>query len=37
VRRFLDGPLLMDLTVEKINEEKRSFEVMVKIFGRKHH
>jgi transcriptional antiterminator NusG len=24
-------------TVEKINEEKRKLEVMVKIFGRKHH
>jgi len=32
----IDGPFNgFDGTIEKINEEKRKLEVMVKIFGRK--
>ena len=34
--KVIDGPFNgFDGTVEKINEEKRKLEVMVKIFGRK--
>ena len=34
--KVVDGPFNgFDGTVEKINEEKRKLEVMVKIFGRK--
>ena len=34
--KVIDGPFNgFDGTIEKINEEKRKLEVMVKIFGRK--
>jgi transcription antitermination factor NusG len=33
----VDGPLMVSMVLLKINEEKRKLEVMVKIFGRKHH
>ncbi len=34
--KVIDGPFIgFDGTIEKINEEKRKLEVMVKIFGRK--
>ena len=36
--KVIDGPFNgFDGTIEKINEEKRKLEVMVKIFGRKLH
>ena len=34
--KVIDGPFNgFDATIEKINEEKRKLEVMVRIFGRK--
>jgi transcriptional antiterminator NusG len=33
----VDGLLMVSMVLLKINEEKRKLEVMVKIFGRKHH
>ena len=34
--KVINGPFKhFDATIEKINEEKRKLEVMVKIFGRK--
>ena len=34
--KVIDGPFNgFDGTIEKVNEEKRKLEVMVKIFGRK--
>jgi transcriptional antiterminator NusG len=35
--KVVDGPLMVSMVQLKINEEKRKLEVMVKIFGRKHH